>query len=449
MATGSRLMTTRTYGRSPAGAALAAEAALLVAAERRRRVELVVRVLPHDAGLQAARHGQRARALVGPHAGGQAVGARVGLLDRLGLRAERQHRHDRAEDLLDGDPVGGRDVGEQRRREPVAALGQRAGDRAPRRALALAGVDQRLDPLQLRGGVDRADVGVLVERVADAQQAHPPPQLLDDLLGDALLQQQPRAGAAHVALVEEDAVDDALDGLVERGVVEHDVGGLAAELEREADVAARGGGLDVLADLGRAGERDLVDVRVADQRGAGRAVAGDDVHDAVRQLGLLADLGQQQRGQRRRLGRLEHRGVAARERRGELPGGHQQREVPRHDLADDAHRLGARGRRARTRACRPSRRSRRSARRRAGRRRRATRGSACRRRATRRSPARGRAPGSAARSGTRTCRARARAAAANAASAARAAATAASTSASPACAISASGSSVAGLIVGS
>ena len=42
---------------------------------------------------------------------------------------------------------------------------------------------------------------------------------------------------------------------------------------------------------------------------------------------------------RRLLGRLEHDGVAGGQRRGELPGGHQQREVPRDDLADDAERL--------------------------------------------------------------------------------------------------------------
>ena len=46
-----------------------------------------------------------------------------------------------------------------------------------------------------------------------------------------LLDEQAAAGAADLALVEEDAVDDALDGLVERRVVEDDVGGLAAELE--------------------------------------------------------------------------------------------------------------------------------------------------------------------------------------------------------------------------
>ena len=76
----------------------------------------------------------------------------------------------------------------------------------------------------------------------------------------------------------------------------------------------------------------------ADERLAGGAGAGDDVDDARRQVGLLADLGEEQRGQRRGLGRLEHDGVAAGQRRGDLPRQHQQREVPRDDLAGDAER---------------------------------------------------------------------------------------------------------------
>jgi len=42
-----------------------------------------------------------------------------------------------------------------------------------------------------------------------------------------------------VALVEEDAVDDALDGLVDRGVVEDDVGRLATQLEGDLLLRAR------------------------------------------------------------------------------------------------------------------------------------------------------------------------------------------------------------------
>src|SRR5699024_10980330 len=146
------------------------------------------------------------------------------------------------------------DLGEQRRGEPVPSLGDVAGDRAARGALVLARGDQRLDPLELLAGVDGTDVGVLDERVAEAQLLPALPELRLDLLGGALLHEQARAGAADVALVEEDPLDDALDGLVDRGVLEDDVGRLAAELEREPDVAAGQRGLDVLADRGRARE---------------------------------------------------------------------------------------------------------------------------------------------------------------------------------------------------
>ena len=44
------------------------------------------------------------------------------------------------------------------------------------------------------------------------------------------------------------------------------------------------------------------------------------------------------RGERRVLGRLEDDGVAERDRRGDLPGEHQERKIPRDDLAADADR---------------------------------------------------------------------------------------------------------------
>ena len=57
-----------------------------------------------------------------------------------------------------------------------------------------------------------------------------------------------------------------------------------------------------------------------------------------RQLGLPADVGEEERGERRRLGRLEHDGVAAGQRRRDLPREHQQREVPGDDLRGHAER---------------------------------------------------------------------------------------------------------------
>ncbi len=100
----------------------------------------------------------------------------------------------------------------------------------------------------------------------------------------------------------------------------------------------------------RAGEADRVDVHVQRERLAGLvAVAGHDVEHARRQAGLDRQLGQAQRGERALLARLEDHRVAARQRRPELPGGHDHRVVPGHDDADHAHRF-ARDQRQRVRA---------------------------------------------------------------------------------------------------
>ena len=59
-------------------------------------------------------------------------------------------------------------------------------------------------------------------------------QLLDELVVDLLLDKQPAAGAAALALVEEQAEVGALDGGVEIGVGEDDVGALAAQFQGDA-----------------------------------------------------------------------------------------------------------------------------------------------------------------------------------------------------------------------
>jgi hypothetical protein len=207
------------------------------------------------------------------------------------------------------------------------------------RALGLAGGHQFRDPGKLLGGVDRPDVGVLVQRVTQAQRAQPTLEAFDHLVVDRFLDQQAGSSAADVALVEVDAVDDALDGLVDRGVVEDDVGGLATQFQGQALAGTRQRAADVATHLGGAGERDLVHVRVGDQRRTGATRAGDDVDHARGQVGLLADLGEQQGGQRRGLRRLEHDRVAARQGRRDLPCQHQQREVPRDHLPGHAQRL--------------------------------------------------------------------------------------------------------------
>ena len=104
----------------------------------------------------------------------------------------------------------------------------------------------------------------------------------------ALLHEQTRAGAAALAMVEEDRAGGAGDGGVDVGIGEDDVGGLAAQFQASRVFRLLRGGLhDQLADFGRAGEGDLVDIGVRGQRRAGGlAEAGYDVDHAIREAGF-------------------------------------------------------------------------------------------------------------------------------------------------------------------
>ena len=76
------------------------------------------------------------------------------------------------------------------------------------------------------------------------------------------------------------------------------------------------------------------------QRFAGRvAEAGHDAEDAGRDPRLQREFGEPQCGQRRLLRGLEHERVAGGERRPDLPGRHDHREIPGHDGPDHADRL--------------------------------------------------------------------------------------------------------------
>ena len=321
-------------------AALAAEAAFAEAAEAARRIEHVGAVDPHHAGLQLRRDVHREVDVLAPHRSRQPVTRVVGKLDGLFRRTEAHRGKHRAENFLLRQYVGGSHAGGERRKMEPAGRGQLEVGLPAGGALPGALGDQTLHPLELAAVDQRADVGVLVERAADAQPRHPRLHLGDEGIGDAFLDEQPRSGAADLALVEPDPVDQSFHRAVEVGILEDEEGGLAAELQRELLAGTRRRPADDLAHLGRAREGDLVHAGMVDDRGAGARAARNDVDDALRHAGPLADLGKQKRGERRELRRLQHHRAAGGERRSDLPGEHQQRKVPRDDLAGHADRPG-------------------------------------------------------------------------------------------------------------
>ena len=297
--------------RQPLQPTLAAEAAFFVAAEGAGGVELVVGVSPDDASAEFVDQLENLAAFVGPHAGAEAVGGVVGAFDGFFGGAEGEDAEDGAEDFFLRDAVTHGDVGKEAGGEPVAFGRERAGGLFEFATFGDAAGDEGADFVELGAGVDGADVGVFVEGVADAEGLEAVAEFADDLGIDAFLHEESRAGAADMALVEVDAVDDAFDGLVEGGVVEEDVGGFATEFEgefgclgRDALLRVRGVGdawaarqrgptsdhlRDGFADFGAAGEGDFVDAGMVDEGGTGRAGAGDDVDDAVGEAGFLED----------------------------------------------------------------------------------------------------------------------------------------------------------------
>ena len=157
--------------------------------------------------------------------------------------------------------AAGDNLGEQRRRKEPAVPRAAPGGLPQRGALVLAPSHQLLNLLQLDRGDDGAHVHRLVERIADPKRLHSRLELGDQTLRDSFLRQDPRAGAADLALVEPDGIDHAFDHAVQIGVVEDDERRLSAQLERKLLAAAGRRLPDEPADLGRAGEGDLVHVR--------------------------------------------------------------------------------------------------------------------------------------------------------------------------------------------
>src|SRR4051794_38211514 len=175
------------------GAALAADPAVPVAAERRCEVADEEAVHPDGAGVQPRRHPVRARGVAGDESGGETVLGVVGHRDALVLGAEGLQREDGAEDLVADDLAGRIDTLEDRR-EVVEAPGPLVQGLVRLAADEDAGAvphgppDEAVDALEVRPGDERADRRRLLARVALAVgellrlRQEPPPELVRDRL---------------------------------------------------------------------------------------------------------------------------------------------------------------------------------------------------------------------------------------------------------------------------
>ena len=154
------------------------------------------------------------------------------------------------------------------------------------------------------------------------------------------LHEEPASRGAGLPGVLDDRLQDDRQGARKVGVGEDDLRRLAAELQHALHGVARGGLLHERPDLDGAGERDEVDARMAGEGGAGFvSVARDDVERAFRQSDVRREARDLERGKARVLGRLQHGGVAHRERGRQRPAEDLGRIIPRDDVTGDAVRL--------------------------------------------------------------------------------------------------------------
>ena len=271
--------------------------------------------------------------IVGPGARSKAERRRVGQADGLVDIAHTEERRDRSEQLF---VVGGSvfgDVGQHRRQivitraiEPPSA-GEQASARRQRLAHLL--VEGRQDIGRRQG----ADVGRLIERVADRERLHRTHEAAFELVGDRLGDDEALGSDARLPVVDRARPDRRIDRRVEVGAWHDDKGVAAAKLEHRLLDSPAGCARHVAARRRAAGQGDRYHARVVDHsldligpdqqslEGAlGEARAPDELFD---RQGTLGHVG----------GVLEQRNVAGHQRgRGEaedlpeweVPGHHSQ-----------------------------------------------------------------------------------------------------------------------------
>ena len=186
----------------------------------------------------------------------------------------------------------------------------------------------------------RAHVRGRIERRARRPERRGRRHAFEHAVKHRLVRKQTRSRDADLARIEKDRARSAGGNLCHIDIGQDHHRRFSAQFERHALHRFGGIAVDHFADLGRSGEGDLVDIGMLDQSVArDMAEPGNHVDHARRKARLDNQIGQPQRGDRRLFGGFEHQRTARRERRSNLQRGHQQREIPRHDLAADADRF--------------------------------------------------------------------------------------------------------------
>ena len=214
-------------------AKLSPDARLLVSTEGELVVQHVVLVDPDGTGAEAVGNADGGVEVGGVDGSGETVIRVVGALEDLLLRLELGDRADRAEDLLLDDLHVLGDVGEDSWLDKVSLVAVTLTTSLNGCTSLLSFLDVAHDAVVLELGDLRTLEGIRGEWVTNLVGSGTSLESLNEVVVDTGLDEDTRAGAAALAVVVENAKVDPGDGVVDIGIVENNVRGLATELESD------------------------------------------------------------------------------------------------------------------------------------------------------------------------------------------------------------------------
>ena len=295
---------------------------------------------PHRASLNSWREGHRRLQAGGPQAGGQAVVGVVGFAQRFfSIRHADQIDH-RAKHFFARQVQLVVRVNYQRRRniEPLRVRPGRAADQLSVLGSGIVQIGRHF--IAVVAGNQWVDLRTGIHARSDGQGFH---RLLEpghQSVVDWRFNINPRAGGAHLSLVQEAARHQAFDNLLRVGIFQHDGRVFTAQFQRHACQPVRRRAGDAFADRRGAGEAHFGNQRVFGQR---FAAAGTFTRHHVEYPRWNASFGRQfshtQQGERRGLRGFDHDGTTCGQRWHHFPHTDHQWEVPRHNAGHHANRL--------------------------------------------------------------------------------------------------------------
>src|ERR1700732_3674959 len=325
-------------------AKFAANARLFVTAKRSGSIEHVETIHPYGSRAHRIRNRVGLADLASPPCRCRAVEGLVSSVDDFVQILKAQNRHDRPKYFFLGDFHVVLHVTEYGRLNEIAFVADAVAARKQLGVILFPRVDVAHYFIELIAVHLRALFCLLVERIAHRPPLRPRHALLDEFVVALFLDEKARSRIPTLSLTEEQTRMPTLDRLIHIGIGKNDVRALTTELECYAlEIRRRGRLHDQSADFCRAGKRNFIHVHVIrDSRACGGSVTRQQIHHARRETGFDKQFTYSQCRKRGLFGGLHHHGASRCQRGTKLPRLHQQREIPRNNLADDADGFVAR-----------------------------------------------------------------------------------------------------------